>query len=230
MKLVIVGGAMALALAAAGCRGSPSGASARTLSPTERQLLASTLLNSPQIGIYGPVAAQALAYVNEVGQVTILTDTASGIYSAVGLWMDINAVHGTGTVVTQFFTALAWQGTTSSITKLTLVIGAGNSAPKSDSLLPTFNGTSGGTALFGSPPYGANDVYVSNMGIFSVASLSFSGSTDFTAGMMSGSYTAGTLGGNFTFQGVNASKAAKQQSADFAAGLPAVRLIVRGGF
>lgn len=229
MNATIVGGAAALALAVAGC-GETSSPSARTLSPTERQALAATLLNSPQIGIYGPVAAQALVFVSEVGQVTITTDTATGVYSAVGLWIDINAAHGAGTVVTQFFTALAWQGTNSSVSKLTLVIGAGNTAPKSDSLFLTFNGTSGGTALFGSAPYAANDVYVSNNGTFSTTSLSFAGTTDFTQGTMTGTFSVGTLGGNFTFQGVNASLQAKQQSADFTTGLPAVHLVVRGSF
>lgn len=230
MNITVAGGVAAIACAMAACSGEPTHASARTLSPTERQALAATLLNSPQIGIYGPVAAQALVYVNEVGDLSVITDTASGIYSAVGLWMDIDAVHGSGTVTTQFFTTLAWQGTNSSISKLTLVIGAGNTAPKSDSLFPTFDGTSGGTALLGSAPYGGNDVYVSNAGTFNVASLSFTGSTNFTQGSMTGSYGVGTLGGSFVFQGVNASLQAKQQSADFTTGLPAVHLIVRGSF
>ena len=230
MNATVVAGAAALALAAVGCSSTTSGSSGRTLSPTERQALAATLLSSPQIGIYGPVAAQALVYVNEVGDVTITTDTSTATYSAVSLWMDINAAHGASTVLTQFFTTLAWQGTNSTITKLTLVIGAGNTAPKSDSLFPVFNGSTGGTGLFGSAPFGANDVYVSNSGTASVTSLSFSGSTDFTQGTMTGTYSVGTLGGNFTFQGVNASLQAKRQTADYTTGLPAVHLIVRGSF
>lgn len=230
MNATIVGGAAALALVVAGCSHEPSGTSVRTLSPTERQALAATLLSAPQMGTYGPIAAAALVYVNEVGQLSVRTDAVTETYSAVGLWMDINAVHGTDTVVSQFFTTLAWQGTGATITKLSVVIGAGNAAPKSDSLSQTFNGSSGGTALFGDTPFAANDVYVSSAGTFSVTSLAFTGSTDFTQGTTTGSYSAGLLGGNFAVQGVNAGLQTKQQSADFAAGLPAVHLLVRGSF
>ncbi len=230
MNRITVGVAAAVALAALGCSSTPSSTSVRTLSPSERQALASTLLSTTQIGIYGPVASQALVYVNEVGQLSVTTESTTATYNAVGLWMDIAALHGADSVKTQFFTTLAWQGTSTSITKITLVLGAGNTAPTSATLGTSFNGLTGGTAMFGSAPYGGSDVYLSNQGTFSVSSVSFGAGTNFTQGTMTGSYSAGTLGGNFTFQGVNSALAAKTQSADFTAGLPAVRLVVRGSF
>ncbi len=230
MNRTIISLAAAIALGAIGCSGEPSGTSVRTLSPSERQALASTLLSTTQIGIYGPVASQALVYVNEVGQLTVTTESTTAVYNAVGLWVDIYAYHSPDTVKTQFFATLAWQGTTSTITKITLVLGAGNTAPTSATLGSSFNGLTGGTAMFGAAPYGGNDVYLSNQGTFGVSSVSFGAGSPFTQGTMTGTYSAGTLGGNFTFQGVNGSLAAKTQAADFTGGLPAVRLVVRGSF
>jgi hypothetical protein len=229
MRKVFVAGIVPIALAAAACSQTTS-SSAHLLSPTERQALAATLLGTTQIGIYGPVASQALAFINEVGQLSVTTEGTTANYNAVGLWFDIHAFHSPDTITTQFFATLAWQGTTSTISKITLVLGAGNTAPVSDALSSSFNGATGGTGMFGGAPYGANDVYLSNQGTFAVSAVSFGGQTSFTQGTMNGSYGVGTLAGTFNFQGVNASSAAKHQTADFTTGLPAVQLIVRGTF
>jgi hypothetical protein len=230
MNRSVVGAAAALSLAIAACGGGTTGTTTRTLSPAERQALAAALLNSPQMGAYGPVASQALVFVADVGQLSIVTDGTPESYNGVGLWMDINATHDTAAVVTQFFALLAWQGTGSTITKLTVVMGTGNNTPVTDSLTTSFNPVHGGMALFGGAPFGGNDVYVSSQGTFTTSSAEFSGSTNFTQGSLSGSYSYGTLGGHYFAQGANAALAVRQQTGDFSSGLPAVRLVVRGSF
>jgi hypothetical protein len=227
MRRLIVGTAAVIALGLAGCKGD-SAPSGRTLSPAERQALTATLSGSPQMGQFGPLAAAALVYVSDVGQLVVMNGTSSDTYNAIGLWMDINVNHG-GPVVSQFLTVLAWQGTGTTIQKLALVLGAGNSLPVTDSLGASFNGTSGGTAMLGSAPFGTNDVFVADTGTFHVFGGSFGGSTAFTQGTLNGTYTPGTITGSYAVTASNGTGSASQ-SADFAAGIPAVHLVVRGSY
>ena len=230
MKRLIVGAAAAIALAVAGCKGEPSASSARLMSTTERQALTATLSSSPQMGQFGPIASAALVYVSEVGQVVVTTGTTSAAYNAVGLWMDINVTHGQQPVVSQFFTVLVWQGTGQSIQKIGLVLGAGNTAPTSVTLGATFNGTSGGTGMFGNAPFDASAVYVAASGTFSVSGVSFTGAASFSQGTLTGSYSNGTLMGTYSFLGINSSATSVTQSTDFSSGIPAVHLVVNGTF
>ena len=227
MKRFLVGAA-AIAVAAAGCKGEASGPSTRQMTPAERQALIATLTNSPQMGQFGPVASAALLYVNEVGQMQLTTGPTTAAYTAVGLWMDINATVSGAPLVTQFFTVLAWQGTGSSISKISLVLGAGNTAPSTATLGPTFSGTTGGTAMFGDAPFSSGDVYVSTSGTFAVSAVSFVGPTAFSLGTLTGTYAPGTLMGSFSLTAMNGSGSSSSQSADFSAGIPAVRVVVNG--
>lgn len=230
MRKLVALGMLCAAAALAGCKSETTSPPSTTLSPGQRQALSATLGSSPQMGSFGPLASAALAYVTQYGQIQITTGTTTATYNAVGLWMNINAMHGTTPVVSEFFTVLAWQGSGATIQALSLVLGAGNSPPVTDTLSASFNGTRGGTGMFGTAPFGTTDVYLASAGTLVISGVSFGGGTAFTAGTLNGTYAPGSLTGHYTFLGMNSLGTTSQQSSDFSVGIPAVQFMVQGTF